>query len=122
MDKLTKATHEHKINLWTERIRSCRGSGIPAAKWCEENGINIKTYYYWMRKIKREAFDTISSEQVPAIRNNSLPVFSKVELVGGNNTEPAMITISINGVNIDINNGASETLIQNTLRAVRTIC
>lgn len=32
-------------------------SGLAVNQWCQQNGLNIKNYYYWMRKIKREAFN-----------------------------------------------------------------
>jgi len=122
MDKLTTATHDYKINLWTERIRKCRKSGMPVLRWCEENEISAKTYYYWMRKIKREAFDTISSSRVPAIKTDNALAFSKIELEENEDVAAGRITVQINGININIYNGASETAIQNTLRAVRGIC
>lgn len=30
---------------WTERISSCRSSGISVKQWCKENEIVEKTYY-----------------------------------------------------------------------------
>ena len=36
--------HAAKLSEWSERIRACRSSGEPVKTWCEENGINIKSY------------------------------------------------------------------------------
>ncbi|WP_027400093.1 IS66 family insertion sequence element accessory protein TnpA, partial [Anaerovorax odorimutans] len=62
MDKLTRVSHEYKVSLWAGRIKECRQSGITVAKWCDQNNIGIKTYYYWMRKLKREVFENLSDE------------------------------------------------------------
>ena len=47
--------HAAKLSEWSERIRACRSSGVPVKSWCEENGINIKSYYRWERLYIAEA-------------------------------------------------------------------
>lgn len=37
--------HAAKLSEWSEWIRACRSSGKTVKTWCEENGINIKSYY-----------------------------------------------------------------------------
>lgn len=32
-----------------QKIRQCRESGLTVSKWCKENDINYKTYYYHLR-------------------------------------------------------------------------
>lgn len=58
MDSLTLTTHERNLELWLSRIRDCRASGQTVSCWCEH-----KSYYYWMRKIKCEAFDALPEKQ-----------------------------------------------------------
>lgn len=41
--------HAAKLSEWSERIRTCRSSGKPVKTWCEENGINDRSYYRWER-------------------------------------------------------------------------
>lgn len=61
MDKLTTVLHDYNLALWTNRIRECRASGLTVSRWCDQNNIGTKNYYYWMRKIKWEAFDALSA-------------------------------------------------------------
>lgn len=80
MDKLTTVTHDYNLKLWINRINECHASGLTVSKWCEENNIGIKNYYYWMRKIKREAFDALPEElrkKAASAVNLTMPVFSK---------------------------------------------
>ena len=42
MDKLTTASHNAKILLWTERIKECRSSGLMVKEWCRQNGFSDK--------------------------------------------------------------------------------
>ena len=62
MDQLTVAVHDQRIALWISRIQECRASGLTVDTWCKQNGLTSKNYYYWMRKIKSEAFDALSDD------------------------------------------------------------
>lgn len=54
MDKITSDVR-HK--QWLDIIHACNASGLTRKAWCEQNGINIKTFYYWQRQLRREAHD-----------------------------------------------------------------
>lgn len=47
--------HLALLQEWEIKIGDCRGSGKSVSTWCRENGINVKTYYYWERKYLCEA-------------------------------------------------------------------
>jgi len=38
--------HQAKLMEWKERVGICRSSGLLVRRWCEEQGIKVKTYYY----------------------------------------------------------------------------
>ncbi|MCX7658160.1 MAG: IS66 family insertion sequence element accessory protein TnpB [Oscillospiraceae bacterium] len=44
---------EEILRSWEEMIKSCKSSGLTVSEWCRENGINIKTYYRRMRKLRQ---------------------------------------------------------------------
>lgn len=120
MDKLTVASHDAKLSLWAERIKHCRASGLTVTEWCHQNRLNIKTYYYWMRKIKREAFEALQEpEALPAIKN----IFTEVSLTGSHpEPENTAAILYINGIRIEIQNGADAQTIQALLASVQTLC
>ncbi len=117
MDKLTTVTHEYMMGLWITRIKECRASGMTVTTWCEQNNVRIKSYYYWMRKIKREAFEELS-----LVETSNLPVFSKINLETNETKSRSVVTVHVNDFTINIQNGASETTILNTLRAIHNLC
>lgn len=53
-----------KLQYWLDVIRQCRASGLTNQAWCEQNQISLKSYYYWIAKIRRLAF-----EELPRKRN-----------------------------------------------------
>lgn len=50
MDQVTFVKSEFRLQQWSRIISNCQSSGQTVVSWCKENGINIKTYYYWLRK------------------------------------------------------------------------
>ena len=44
-------THEVRLQKWIGIVKSCRSSGKTIKVWCEDNDINLKSYYYWQRKV-----------------------------------------------------------------------
>lgn len=43
---------EVRIRDWAAQIEAQQASGMTVQKWCAENGINPKTYYYHLRKLR----------------------------------------------------------------------
>lgn len=35
-----------------ELIRSANESGLTRREWCKSNGISVKAFYYWLRKLR----------------------------------------------------------------------
>ena len=57
--------HAALLQEWSARIAECRTSGKSVKVWCNEQGIPIKTYYYWEKKFVTEAIQQVS---LPAFR------------------------------------------------------
>ena len=43
MDKITSDVRRQQ---WLDIIQACNASGLTKKAWCEQNGINIKSFYY----------------------------------------------------------------------------
>lgn len=57
MDDVTTVKMNYRFEQWSKTILECQSSGQTVTCWCSENGINIKRYYYWLRKIRKQACD-----------------------------------------------------------------
>ncbi len=86
---------------WAERIRECSESGLTVSEWCRQNSINPKTYYYHLRKIRKEI-----CEQIP------VPVMTVSEIC-------PTVKITIANVVAEIPEGISEQTITTVIRAIR---
>lgn len=123
MNQLTIASHNHKIQLWINRIGECRASNQTVTDWCSEHDISIKSYYYWMRKIKAEAFEALPAERKPKV----LPLkpnasFVEVALPEKPKSGVCAVKLQVNGFVLEIQNGADSQTIEHTLRMVSKLC
>lgn len=51
---ITTVKQEVQLSDWAARIAAQQASGMTVQKWCAENGINPKTYYYHLRKLREK--------------------------------------------------------------------
>ncbi len=59
MDEIAIVKKQVQKAEWTEIIRKCIESGLTVAELCRQNSINPKTYYYHLRKIRKEICEQI---------------------------------------------------------------
>lgn len=92
---------------WSERISSCRNSGISVKQWCQENGIAEKTYYYWQRRV----FQALTAQQEP--------YFARVPVERQNSSQVVAVTVRIGNAEADIYIGADAGTIEAVCRALK---
>lgn len=51
---ITAVKREVQLRDWAAQIAAQQASGMTVQKWCVENGINPKTYYYHLRKLREK--------------------------------------------------------------------
>ena len=54
---MDQITHDVRGSQWLEIITQCqnRPEGTTAKQWMADNGISEKSYYYWLRKFRKQA-------------------------------------------------------------------
>lgn len=124
-----KVSNEYRLNYWSEIIKECRSSDQTVSSWCEEHSINVKSYYYWLRKVRIAACNSIqdiSKKQQESIvplkvDNEVQPVFAEIKVPTIEAIQPAII-LKLNYAVIEIQNGATSSIIESTLKALKSIC
>ena len=61
---MDEITHEVRLEQWKHIISEClaRPEGQTAKQWLAEKGIPEKTYYYWQRRVRKEAYALAKKE------------------------------------------------------------
>ena len=65
---ITTVKRDIQLHEWTEHIKAQQESGMTVTAFCAQNGINPKTYYYRLRKVREQCL-----ESEPAIVPVSVP-------------------------------------------------
>ena len=76
---MDKVTHQVRCEQWTKIINECLASGMNKTAWCKANGISDKSFFYWQRILRNEAYATTKHLPVPieAKKETSFGSFSK---------------------------------------------
>ena len=71
---MDKIIYEVRCEQWTHIINECLASGMNKTAWCKANEISDKSFFYWQRILRNEAY--ISHNQLPAtaVSNKETPV------------------------------------------------
>lgn len=68
MNEIAKMKREVKLKQWAEMVQLRNESGLAVSEWCEQHGVNVKTYYYRLKQIRQALCDEVEQHDIVAIR------------------------------------------------------
>jgi len=113
-------THEMRLANWKSVVEQChaRPDGQSAKQWLAEHGISEKQYYYWQRRIRKEAYAQLS-ENLPAVGCSSGLAFAELSfnhgMTGASSQFRPDAVIRSSRVTIELSNSISEQLLSRIL-------
>lgn len=108
-----KVSNDVRLNEWMNVVKECRESGLPVSTWCEQNDIRTQSYYYWLKKIRTLACESVSSE---TSANPFVPVPINSETTKSYSN--CVATLHKGDVRIEIFNDISFQLLNELLKAL----
>lgn len=105
-----EATKQVRLHQWQQIITERQSSGLTVAEYCKRNCLTRDKYFYWLRKCKEAMIEnnpTVFAELTPR------PVAKEIF------TPRSVITLYLNGVNIDLKGGVDEDMLTAVIRAVK---
>ena len=116
MDQLT---HTVRRSNWINIIRQCqdRPAGTTAKQWLAENDISEKSYYYWLRKIRREVCEQEGLQEVTnpsALSFVEIPVKTALDTTPVPTVPAAMTPVAVirsGRLTLELSNDISESLL-----------
>lgn len=126
---MDRSTHEIRLAGWKTVVEQCnsRPQGVSVKQWLAENNINEKTYYYWLRRVRREVYSQMQQE-LPVLQEAKVPTvaFAEIPVPDTLRTEDvpfkADVMIRSGSLVIGIANSVSESLLSKVLEGVRHAC
>ena len=123
MDSLT---HNVRRANWLNIINQCqeRPANITVRQWLKDNDIKEKSYYYWLRKFRKESYDQM---QLPAATEEPAeisfvefvaPTSEKVVLTQDSLHSTTTAVIRHGAITLEISNAISEEVLSLLLKEV----
>ena len=115
---MEQSTHEGRHMNWMNIINQCknRPANMTAKQWLADNGISDKSYYYWLRKIRLEAYEQLN---VPVVTQSTEGSFAEIPLPANENhssdwneaVSNQVAVIKCGNLSIGLSNDISEALL-----------
>lgn len=129
---MDKGVYEVRLDNWKQLILQCqnRPDGMTQKSWLQQHGIQAAQFYYWLRKVRREALaemaDADHKEALPAsMEENGLaaPVtFAEIDLnkaqLCTSSRQHAAAVIRLGELTVELSNDADDRLVAGILKAV----
>lgn len=86
---MDRASYEIRIKQWIGIIQEANASGMTKCSWCQHNGISLRQFYYWQKKVRDYALshtpspsaaDPHSTPLLMEGKRENLPVFCELPL------------------------------------------
>ena len=108
---MDKEVYEVRLAGWKQVVQQCqeRPAGTTQKEWLAQNEISEAQFYYWLRKVRKEALTEIDLTKMRSFDNPSA-------------SAPAAAVIRFGQLSVELSNNADEHLISGILRAVSHAC
>ena len=117
-----------KLKQWASLFADQKSSGLSVVDWCRQNNISRDQFFYWKRKLKDElvtnALPDIVPRSLPSAPDSVSPVLSPSPQAKDNRatcTSGSCARVYINGMTVEFDASALESLISNVVKAVRHV-
>lgn len=124
MDKVSSVKARLRLQEWAGRIAQCQSSSMTVAAWCEANGINIKSYYYWLKKVRLHTLDNIPAltESLPEKHEEAPVVFKPLEVTSPVIQMQAAVIVHLPQATLEVAQGADRQTVEAVLLALKSVC
>ena len=68
MNEIARIKNEVRLKQWAEMVRQRNESGLNVSKWCDQNGVNVKTYYYRLKQVRQALCNEVEQHDIVAVR------------------------------------------------------
>ena len=102
MNEIARIKNEVRLKQWAEMVQLRNESGLNVSQWCRQNGINQKTYYYRLNRVRKALCGEVEKHEI-------VPVSTEPEIA----VSHEQISLSVGNVVVNLpEDFNSETLRQ----------
>ena len=94
MDNVIATRNEYRAQSWALVIKDCAGSGLTNKEYCRQHGINEKTFYYWLHKLRKQACEQAAPQLVAIDPVSETDALLRIEFKGAELKLPANVDMN----------------------------
>lgn len=115
------AKRNYCIQQWKAIIQDRNNTNLTIDEYCKQNGLSRHSYFYWLRIIREEALEQSASSgfvelSLPAGTDSTAPAVNVIPIT---KQEPSQLTLSINGITIQVTDNTSPALLARTIEVIK---
>ena len=124
MDKIANVKSQLRLQQWAQVIADCQASDMTVVSWCEANNINIKSYYYWLRKVRNHTLEQMPelTENLPVPAEDEPVTFKRLDVQTPVPALSAAVIIRLPNATVEVSEGTSQQTVQAVLMALQAVC
>lgn len=119
---MDKIAHEVRTQEWICIVQAWNSSGLTKKQWCEENGVSLRQFFYWQKKIREELYMGMKKNEKGLIPAGSeeraavAPAFAEIKATTIAERQDrqfqADAIIKVGDISIQLANSASKELVE----------
>lgn len=116
-NSLKTLSRNQQLQIWSERVKDCRGSGLHVKTWCLNNGVKISTYYAWQKRL----FKVITEQVEETALEQPKTEFAEIpkEHMQPQSTQVPAATIVVGETSVEVYNSIQPELLQAILKGLK---
>ena len=114
----------YQLQQWRKIIQEQTTSGLTIDEFCNQNGLSRNSYFYWLRLVRVEAVNAQQNAsgfvelKLPDHHNDVVPCITPVSAP---EQVPSQLTLSVNGIVIQVTDRTSSDLLARTIEVIRYV-
>ncbi len=115
------AKRNYCIQQWKAIIQDRNNTSLTVDEYCKQNGLSRNSYFYWRRIIREETLSQSTASGfvelgLPADNRSDVPMVTAVPI---EKPKPAQLTLSINGITIQVTDSTSPALLAMAIGVIK---
>lgn len=112
---MDKVTHKVRREQWTNIIKECLSSGMNKTAWCREHGISDKSFFYWQRRLREEAYiSAVEPSCPPAVQDPAGSTTRSIDFVELKASDQPAVCVESFQTDVIIRKGSFSIELSNT--------
>ena len=108
MNEIARVKNEVKLAQWAEMVKNRNESGLTVTDWCKQNSINLKTYYYRLKRLRQAVCNEIEQHDIVPVKP-----------IAGTEPTSEKIELSVGDVKISLSDSFNENTLKRLLVVLR---